>query len=296
MSRPDYDAKVLKALSTARPGRNNWRKMNCPFCITRRNKEDKTRALSFLMNVGVYKCWRCKIKGRLGEIPSYLKNYEAPAIVIEALDPPEGFSSFATAGGLLQSAPYWKYLTERGVTADTAIKLEMGYCHEGRYRGRVIVPLLGDDGSWLGWVGRATWKKAAMKYIYPDDWIRGVLLYNEDALGIETDVPCLLVEGVFDELYYHPNSAALLGTPYTEYQMASLIDARRPVVAVLDGDAWELAETITMRLRFEGKRAGTIKLPPKMDPDEIAVDPDIVLDWAVLSLDMPDPFVLEKLG
>ena len=74
---------------------------------------------------------------------------------------------------------------------------------------------------------------------------------------------------------------ACLGKP-NEAHLALLQEARRPVVVVLDGDAWEEGEALSLRLRFEGLRAGFVRLPPKTDPDEVS--PALVWDWARASL------------
>ena len=93
-------------------------------------------------------------------------------------------------------------------------------------------------------------------------------MFNEAALAEVTDEPALVVEGPFDALAYWPQAVAVLGKP-TEPQMLTLLRAVRPVVVVLDGDAWQEAEMLAWRLRFEGQRAGWVRLPPMVDPDEV---------------------------
>ena len=59
-----------------------------------------------------------------------------------------------------------------------------------------------------------------------------------------------------------------------DVQVEALKLAKRPVAIMLDGDAWEESWILAARLRFEGCRAGFVKLPPRTDPDEVP------LDWA----------------
>jgi DNA primase len=77
-----------------------------------------------------------------------------------------------------------------------------------------------------------------------------------------------VVEGVFDALALWPDAVAVLGKP-SDQQVDALINAKRPVVIVLDGDAWLEGKWLAARLCLRGKRAGHIRLPPGVDPDEV---------------------------
>ena len=114
-----------------------------------------------------------------------------------------------------------------------------------------------------------------MRYRYAPGGRRA--LFNEAALHVETDQPVLLVEGVFDAFPYYPNAVAFGGKP-TDEQVAALLAAKRPMVSTLDGDAWQEAEALAMRLHLAGKRADWMRLPPGRDPADKKVDPDAV--WA----------------
>jgi hypothetical protein len=55
-------------------------------------------------------------------------------------------------------------------------------------------------------------------------------------------------------------------------QLDSLLAARRPVVSVLDGDAWLEGYGMAMMMRTYNVRAGAVGLPPLTDPDEVPRD------------------------
>jgi DNA primase len=97
---------------------------------------------------------------------------------------------------------------------------------------------------------------------------KGEVLYNAQALSLETDVPVLVVEGTLDALAHWPDSVALLGK-HGKAQVEWLLASRRPVCVVLDGDAWSEGEMLALRLSFAGVRAGSVRLEPKQDPDEV---------------------------
>ncbi len=60
----------------------------------------------------------------------------------------------------------------------------------------------------------------------------------------------------------------MLGKP-TDAQLLALQLAPRPVAFMLDGDSWREAESLAMLLRFKGQHAGSVRLPPGLDPDEV---------------------------
>jgi DNA primase len=132
----------------------------------------------------------------------------------------------------------------------------------------VVVPILSPDGEWLGHVGRSWQKDAELPYLYGKGLQRRETLYNAAALNVQTDKPVMVVEGVLDALALWPDAVAVLGKP-SEPQIWALADAARPVAVVLDGDAWSEGEALAMTLRLEGQRAGSVRLPPKTDPDEV---------------------------
>lgn len=249
---------------------------NCPFCVTRVGKEDKKQALAFGTNTGWYKCWRCGTKGKLGgeefkgEAPP--GPAERPKVKHGA---PEGFFPLAGDDSMVFE-PARRYLATRGLgDQDVWGAAHIGASVKGRAAYRVIVPVLSPDGEWWGWVGR-TWlnKKAVDRpYLNASGMTVGVEghLYNHAALMVPTEEPVLVMEGVFDALAYWPDAVAVLGKP-TDAQLLALQLAPRPVAFMLDGDSWREAESLAMLLRFKGQHAGSVRLPPGLDPDEVDRD------------------------
>ena len=289
----EHNARVEQALSGARFGRT-WLRVPCPFCVDEEGADRKS-SLGVSASTGYYSCFRCGSRGRLDEPPdpnAVRDEAEEARTGLEVMEPPPEFcplwlEPYRSAVSL---EPARAYLTKRGVTRKAMRELQIGACDEGYWAGRVIVPMLHPDvEGWLGWVGRIWVKspskraigRASLKYLYPSGMSRR-LMWNHAALGVETDTPLLIVEGVFDALPFYPHAAAVLGTA-SDDQIEALIHAKRPVVFVLDGDAWEHAWSYAFRLRFDGARAGMVKLPPRVDPDE--VDHDWLIAEAKKSLD-----------
>jgi hypothetical protein len=251
----------------------------CPFCVSSKTGQ-ADRSLSFSPATGDYYCQRCNEAGHLkgygpepdadGWEPDLDPGEPAP---VGAVEPPEGFTPLAYGDGaeaiVFEDAR--AFAQKRGLTPELLFAMEVGACITGSWRGRLVVPFPLPEGGWWGYVGRDYTGRADLKYRYPKAIPRRERLYNESALAVETDEPVLVVEGVLDCAPFWPHAVALLGKP-SDAHVEKLARARRPVCLVLDGDAWELGWSLAARLRFEGARAGSVRLPPKTDPDEVPVD------------------------
>lgn len=283
---------ALRARSMGR----DWQRTACPFCEDEGHR-DRKGSLSVQKSTGWWHCFRCGIRGRLDgfEDEDLDDVLEAPDASISQFDPPYSFVELYSRAGRTSEtlAPAHAYLRARGVSPSLAARRSLGACTDGRWDGRVIVPfILEGYPRWVGWIGRLWVPKpsqhaegvAAQTYLYPKGMTRGTFLYNHDAIYKETDEPLLIVEGAFDSFPFGDDAAAALGKP-TGVQIEAMVNAKRPLCIVLDGDSWIESEMLCARLRFEGARAGWIKLPPGADP--ATSDSDELKDAARRSIDAP---------
>lgn len=267
------DALVLEALAAGRL-RGSWWRTNCPFCEAKVGKADRDKCLSVHAGGGGYTCFRCRSKGRVRLPGSHVvESAVAPRQDLDVLDPPPGFVPVGEGAGLtaLSLEPARAYLRSRRLDEATWQAAGIGACATGPYAGRVVVPVLADDGrSWVGFSARLWTAKCDKRLKYRNavgEW-KSRVVYNAAALSLETDEPVYVVEGVFDALAHWPDAVAVLGDA-TDQQAAILARACRPVVVVPDGDAWTKGWSLAMRLRLAGVEAGAIQLPAGVDPDEV---------------------------
>jgi hypothetical protein len=268
MDRREKERLAEEALAEAKPsGGGEWLRAACPFCPGVVGKADRSRAFSINSYTGWFHCFRCGTAGRLDHIAD---NPVERAVKDEKqwAGPPEDFLPLWQEPGISAQVTVKAraYLQSRRVGLDLVDEAKVGVCLKGKYAGRVIVPVLSGD-AWLGWVGRAWSKQVEKPYIYPGGAWRGRALFNHRAVVTPGEV-LYVVEGVFDALALWPDAAAVLGKPSYE-QVEALALSKRPVVVVLDGDAWMEGWSLAMRLRLLGTAAGAIRLPPKTDPDEV---------------------------
>ncbi len=285
----DRDRMVLASIVGARPGLGGWFRVNCPLCAIVHGSPDRKQSFGVLGGAGVYHCFRCGSAGKVREMPDHVR-----AIVVsdpdadellQARNKPDGFYYLAeepARSSLIAACPL-AYLAElppkgRGMGEDVAkvvAEARIGACLLGYMVGRVVVPVLDTAGQeWLGWVSRVWSPKPEQcpkdqwkPYLYPRGRWRQQVLYNHRALLIETDEPCAVVEGAFDAIHVGlDNAVATLGKVGDAHRLA-LLAAKRPIAFVNDGDEWEISEREAMFFRVRQRRAGSVRLGPKKDPD-----------------------------
>lgn len=278
MSRRENNERVEAAMRGAHFGKV-WIRASCPFCEDDGHR-DRKQSLAINQGTGRWFCHRCASRGRLDEPPNpslALQDAVEEKKDYEAVEPPEGYTPLYNDRSITFE-PARAYLKGRGVSRATMREMQIGACAKGWWAGRIIVPFTSSlvGGGWLGWVARL-WRakprknaegKDAKKYLNMPGMPAGLQLFNHDALFVETDEPLLIVEGMFDTFPFWPNAAAVLGKP-SHKQVEAMAQATRPLAIVLDGDAWRESWALAARLRFDGARAGYVRLPPQKDPDEV---------------------------
>ncbi len=285
----EYEELLADAARGKRPSETGWLRMNCPLCELRIGKGDRRQSLGLSVTSFRFECYRCGATGRLSkpidEFAGFVSDValQAPPPVI---DPPEGFyplgeGAGATASSLAAARDYLAGVDSEGgrpgrpkpIGPMLLRESGIGACVSGYWANRVVIPIFDLVGEWANYSTRILpdWEEGCeKKYLYPKGGRRNIL-YNHAALLEVTDIPVLVVEGCFDALAHWPHSVAVLGKP-TPGHLEALASAQRPVVFVLDGDAWEEAWALTLKLRAKGQNAAWVKLAPGVDPDEIPGD------------------------
>lgn len=270
--------------------------MACPIC-ERKGKDDKKKALYVNRGAGYYRCFRCGVHGLLGNISSgdlWLRDSgKLVAPGANKIELPKEFLSYDQIEQSrddtndepthLACTSAIEYANKRAVGRDLAREYGIGFCLYGPKAGRIVVPIIGgpSETETYGYVARDFTGWSDYPYLYPKGMSRGITFYNFGQLAEDTEEPLLVMEGVLDCMPHLPHSVAVMGMP-SSIQMEQLAQCIRPVVFVLDGDAWEQAEMLAWKLKFLGGTSGFVKLPPKIDPDEIPRED--LMDMALKSL------------
>jgi len=222
----------------------------CPFCNHHKPK------LQVNTETQKWHCWTCNSGGK--KLTSLLKKLDVDRKTISIIReiygdsnynpqledadtkvfislPKEFISLSETPNGF---NPEYKhaihYLTQRGITEKDIVKYNIGYCKEGLYGQRVIIPSYNSDGSLNYFVSRSYYPDNKMKYKNPPI-SKNVICFDSQ---VNWNEPIILCEGVFDAITIKRNAIPLLGkfpsrTLVEKIFMSGITD----IIISLDNDA-----------------------------------------------------------
>ena len=160
-----------------------------------------------------------------------------------------------------------KYLQSRGVSQDDMIKYSIGYCEDGLYSNRIIIPSYDNEGQLNFFIGRDIFD-SKLKYRNsptPKDIIGFELFVNWEE-------PILLVEGALDAITSKVNSIPLFGKTIMNNLKRKILEKKvKTLYVALDNDAVKDSMRIVEELMNEGIKVHMIKLTEK-DPNDIGYE------------------------
>ena len=247
----------------------------CPFCNHHKRK------LSVNVNNGKWHCWVCGASGityksLLRKLKAPYKYYSLLNITVsykteiykdKGLVLPQEYISFKTIRNknniAYRHAKY--YCIHRNLTEEDIIRYNIGYCEEGRYANRIIIPSYDINNNLNFYCGRDYLNISKYKYVLCD--------YSKNIVGFEnyTDFrfPITLVEGVFDAFGVKYNVIPLFGKTMSDKLKEKIIHEIPPQVNVLlDNDAYTDALKICEFLVNNNIKCNLVLLDGK-DPNEI---------------------------
>lgn len=266
------------------PNAGGWVRLPCPWCEDL-GHYSTVKNLAVNMESGYYKCWRafhCRTEGWLygaedrvySSAYTHLASIKAVPLVQQLADPTpndvEGFTRVVGRDGASKAIafPYLRYLKQRRVSAETMVECGIGYTTQGKYAGRVVVPLTSFEGV-TGYFGSVT-RRIDWKHYKNTDGLCRDAMFNERALWEDSPDPIGIVEGVFDALPHYPYAVGCLGAP-SDTQIEILMRSKRPLVFVLDPDAKLGALQLINRFALRGRDVRVAHLPPGQDPGTTSV-------------------------
>ena len=164
------------------------------------------------------------------------------------------------------------YLQRRGITYEDILKYNIGYCDQGLYTNRVIIPSYSEDGQLNFFVGRDIFQ-SKMKYRNsptPKDVVGFELFINWDE-------PIVLCEGPFDAIAIKRNAIPLFGKTILSNLKRKIIKKKvKQVYISLDRDA--ILDSIKMVEDFMKNDIDVyfVNLPEK-DPSDLGFEKVIPL-------------------
>jgi DNA primase len=152
------------------------------------------------------------------------------------------------------------YLTSRGVTIFDILKYRIGYCENGEYSGKIIIPSYDSDGQLNYFVSRAYYKADKFKHKNPK--------ISKDIIGFEMLInwsePIILCEGSFDAIAIKRNAIPLFGKIIQPTLQKKIIEEHvKNIYICLDADALKNALTIAEKFMAEGLNVHFVELQDK---------------------------------
>lgn len=236
-------------LGTGSSLKGNEQAHHCPFCHHHKKK------LQVNLDTQYWHCWVCDSKGRsiesllrklhvdkhqLSKIVHVYGEYrpstsETNEEVVNLTLPKEFkplYNKPKSINPAYNNAMY--YLNQRNIKMDDILKYNIGYCEDGLYGGRIIIPSYNEDGNLNYFVARSYYEDEPYKYKNPPV-SRDVIVFDNQ---INWDEPIVLVEGVFDSFSVKRNVIPILGKFIPRSLKKKIFEKGvKEITIVLDSDA-----------------------------------------------------------
>ena len=158
-----------------------------------------------------------------------------------------------------------RFLRKRGITKEDIIRYNLGYCSEGKYNNRIIIPSYDSRGQLNYFVGRDFYS-SNFKYMNPPNVAKDVIGFD---LYVNWSLPIILVEGVFDAMSVKSNSIPLFGKTILPKLYGKIVEKKvKDIFIILDSDAFNDAIQMTEKFVNEGISVNFVKLDGQ-DPNDL---------------------------
>ncbi len=160
------------------------------------------------------------------------------------------------------------FLKKRGITKIDLQKYKLGFCDDGIYGNRIIIPSYDENGILNYFVGRS-FMGDNMKYknpnvsrdIIPFDWF------------IAWSYPIVLCEGVFDAMSIRTNAIPMLSKKPSKSLLRKIFEKQvKTIYIALDNDAKKDAYNLSEFFKDFGIDSKVVNLPKNEDPNDLGFE------------------------
>lgn len=225
-----------------------------------------------------------EVYSRLIDVDTSTSNIEIPKFVYPL---PEEFILLEEAKGKVGREAL-NYVRSRGVSLDTCTKQYIGYCEEGKYADRIIMPDF-ENGELVYWQAR-TWKPQpkipVLKQFYrkvlnptldEEQVAQGIVAIDKSDVvsnidNIKENGVAIICEGKFDSYTIGDSGACIHGKHMSDEQFIKIVRNKKhisTVIVMLDGDAFDKAIQTAKRLYGHFNDVWIARLPGDQDPNTL---------------------------
>ena len=160
------------------------------------------------------------------------------------------------------------FLKRRGITDTDIKKYKLGYCDDGIYSNRIIIPSYDENGLLNYFVGRS-FMGNNMKYKNPN--------VSRDIVPFEWFIawsyPIVLCEGVFDAISIRTNAIPMLSKKPPKSLLTKIFQKHvKTIYIALDDDAKKDAYCLSEFFKDFGIDTKVINLPKNKDPNNLGFE------------------------
>lgn len=252
----------------------------CPFC------HHKKKKLSVNIIDNKWKCWVCPARG--GHIIWLLKKLNLTKQQLntfrEAFDDADLAQFKRTTADVelrlpVDYVPLWtprktysyahavKYLKARNFTSNDILRYRIGYCEDGPYKNRIIIPSYDKDNHLNYFTGRSFYDD---NFKYKNPSVSKNIIAFENM--IDFSEPIVLCEGMFDAIALRKNAIPMMGKTLSKKLQTTLIENKvKDVTIFLDNDARLDAFQLSHRLSQYQINVNTV-LTDEKDASQMGYD------------------------
>ena len=161
-----------------------------------------------------------------------------------------------------------KFLKQRGINETDIKKHKMGFCDDGVYQNRIIIPSYDENGILNYFVGRS-FMGNKMKYKNPN--------VSRDIIPFEWFIawsyPIVLCEGVFDAISIRTNAIPMLSKKPSKSLLTKIFQEQvKTIYIALDNDAKKDAYNLSEFFKDFGIDSKVVNLPKNEDPNDLGFE------------------------
>lgn len=158
-----------------------------------------------------------------------------------------------------------RFAKKRGLTYLDMLRYNIGYCNDGPYKGRIIIPSYDCNGKLNYYTGRDIYTNSKLKYKNPPI-SKDLVMFG---LFINWHEPINLCEGVFDAITIKINAIPMMGKTLSPSLLKKIQNHKPKVNIILDNDAQKDAYALGNNLTNEGVLVNVVELPKDEDPNTL---------------------------
>ena len=199
---------------------------------------------------------------RYSNLPNFENNGKS-----ELVELPKEFKPLYQKSNSIKWKHALNYLLNRGLRVEDIVKYNIGYCEDGEYEDKIIIPSYDEKGKLNFFVGRSFYD-TKFKHKNPK--------VSKDIIGFDLlvnwDTPLVLCEGAFDAIAIRRNAIPLFGKAIqSELEKKIIGNSVNKLYICLDSDALKNALGLAKKFMSYGIETHLVDLGDE-DPSEMGYE------------------------